>query len=117
MIARVLSACLLIAGHQSANAFVSPQAIGQRTLVTSNNNNPHPHLLPVNSQFTTVPQHSKTSLNLAGFEEAWSSYLTALEADPLLVKSITAGVILGAADLSGQAIQQAIASNDDDDNA
>lgn len=50
----------------------------------------------------------KTSLRTAGFEEAWSSYLTALEADPLLVKSVTAGVILGAADLSGQAIQQAI---------
>lgn len=44
-----------------------------------------------------------------GAEEAWSSYLTALEADPLLVKSITAGVILGAADLSGQAIQSATA--------
>ena len=39
--------------------------------------------------------------------ELWTSYLDALEANPLLVKSITAGVILGAADLSGQAIQQA----------
>lgn len=39
--------------------------------------------------------------------ELWNSYLDALEANPLLVKSITAGVILGAADLSGQAIQQA----------
>ena len=46
--------------------------------------------------------------NLAGFEDLWSSYLSALETDPLLVKSITAGVILGAADLSGQAIQQSL---------
>ncbi|KAL3815718.1 hypothetical protein ACHAXA_004920 [Cyclostephanos tholiformis] len=63
-----------------------------------------------------------------GFEDAWSSYLSALEADPLLVKSVTAGVILGAADLSGQAIQRATASatasaeedydhDDDDDDA
>jgi peroxisomal membrane protein 2 len=41
-------------------------------------------------------------------EDVLSSYLTALESDPLLVKSITAGVILGAADLSGQAIQQSL---------
>ena len=52
----------------------------------------------------------RSSLHLAGFEGAWSSYLSALETDPLLVKSVTAGVILGAADLSGQAIQQALAA-------
>ncbi len=62
-----------------------------------------------------MQQQSKTSLNVGGLEEVWASYLSALEADPLLVKSITAGVILGAADLSGQAIQQAIA-NDSEDN-
>jgi len=50
---------------------------------------------------------------IAGFEDAWSSYLTALESDPLLVKSITAGIILGAADLSGQAIQSTLAANDE----
>jgi peroxisomal membrane protein 2 len=57
---------------------------------------------------TTVTTTS--SLHLAGglLEDVWSSYLTALESDPLLVKSITAGVILGAADLSGQAIQQSL---------
>lgn len=37
----------------------------------------------------------------------------ALESDPLLTKSVTAGVILGAADLSGQAIQQAISADGD----
>ena len=50
---------------------------------------------------------------IAGIEDAWSSYLSALESDPLLVKSITAGIILGAADLSGQAIQSTLAANDE----
>lgn len=36
---------------------------------------------------------------------AWTSYNTALEEQPLLTKSVTAGVILGAADLAGQAIE------------
>lgn len=44
--------------------------------------------------------------------ELWNSYLDALESNPLLVKSITAGVILGAADLSGQAIQQATSAKE-----
>lgn len=55
-----------------------------------------------------------TNLHLTGLEDVWSSYLSALESDPLLVKSITAGVILGAADLSGQAIQQSLSSAKDD---
>jgi hypothetical protein len=44
-------------------------------------------------------------LNLGGVSEAWGAYNIALEANPLVVKSITAGVILGAADLTGQAFQ------------
>jgi peroxisomal membrane protein 2 len=44
-------------------------------------------------------------LSLGGVSEAWSAYNTALEADPLVVKSITAGIILGAADLTGQALE------------
>jgi Mpv17 / PMP22 family. len=36
---------------------------------------------------------------------AWTSYNIALEEQPLLTKSVTAGVILGAADLAGQAIE------------
>ena len=39
--------------------------------------------------------------------EAWDSYNAALVASPLVVKSVTASVILGAADLSGQAIESA----------
>lgn len=37
--------------------------------------------------------------------EAWTSYNQALETDPLLTKSVTAGVILGAADFAGQALE------------
>jgi len=36
---------------------------------------------------------------------AWAGYNEALDTDPLLVKSVTAGVILGAADFTGQAIE------------
>ena len=52
---------------------------------------------------------------------AWASYNEALEANPLLVKSVTASVILGAADFTGQAIQRsrkdpdaALADDDED---
>lgn len=41
-----------------------------------------------------------------GPTEAWDAYNTALEADPLIVKSITASVILGAADLAGQTLEK-----------
>lgn len=44
-------------------------------------------------------------LNL-GLGEAWSAYNEALQANPLIVKSVTAGVILGAADLAGQAVEK-----------
>lgn len=50
------------------------------------------------------------------FSGAWASYNEALDANPLLVKSITAGVILGAADLTGQALE-GIQRDDDIDKA
>mmetsp|Transcript_6275 Transcript_6275/g.7950 ORF Transcript_6275/g.7950 Transcript_6275/m.7950 type:complete len:254 (+) Transcript_6275:68-829(+) len=37
---------------------------------------------------------------------AWSAYNVALEENPLITKSITAGVILGAADFAGQAFER-----------
>mmetsp|Transcript_24765 Transcript_24765/g.36698 ORF Transcript_24765/g.36698 Transcript_24765/m.36698 type:complete len:259 (-) Transcript_24765:107-883(-) len=53
---------------------------------------------------------TRTALNVdAGITDtlvnAWTSYNVALEQDPLLTKSITAGVILGAADLAGQTLE------------
>lgn len=88
----------------SASSFTPPYQHNQRISLREN-----PHIVAGANLF--LPR-SKTNLNVAGVEEAWSSYLTALEADPLLVKSITAGIILGAADLSGQAIQRAISTDD-----
>eukprot|EP00547_Thalassionema_nitzschioides_P003160 CAMPEP_0194213316 /NCGR_PEP_ID=MMETSP0156-20130528/13775_1 /TAXON_ID=33649 /ORGANISM="Thalassionema nitzschioides, Strain L26-B" /LENGTH=182 /DNA_ID=CAMNT_0038941309 /DNA_START=103 /DNA_END=648 /DNA_ORIENTATION=- len=38
---------------------------------------------------------------------AWESYNQALDASPLLVKSVTAGAILGAADFTGQKLEAA----------
>ncbi|KAL7469697.1 hypothetical protein ACHAXS_009953 [Conticribra weissflogii] len=55
---------------------------------------------------------STSKLHITGVEAAWDSYLSVLEANPLAVKSVTAGVILGAADLSGQAIQQLMKKSD-----
>ena len=49
--------------------------------------------------------------------EAWDSYNAALAASPLAVKSVTASVILGAADLSGQAIESARADDDKGDDS
>jgi hypothetical protein len=46
-----------------------------------------------------------TRLALGGVGEAWDAYNAALEANPLIVKSVTAGIILGAADFAGQAIE------------
>jgi len=45
---------------------------------------------------------------------AWTAYNVALETDPLLTKSVTAGVILGAADLAGQALENRMAELDKD---
>ena len=110
MTSRLFATALLLLGSQSANAFVSPQPVSQRTSVTNPQLPEFTHTAVVSS-----PRTKQTSLELApGFEEAWSSYLSALEADPLLVKSITAGVILGAADLSGQAIQKATSESEND---
>ena len=55
-----------------------------------------------------TPYVSSTALNFAvpdGAQEAWTAYNDALQTNPLLVKSLTAGVILGAADLAGQALE------------
>ena len=76
-------------------------------------------LLATSSAFTvpsavaTKSRTSRAQSNLrmvdAGIADtisgAWASYNEALDANPLLVKSVTAGVILGAADLTGQALE------------
>jgi len=47
------------------------------------------------------------------FVNAWASYNVALEEQPLITKSITAGIILGAADLAGQALERSLKNNDE----
>ena len=118
MMARSLTTSLLFLGlvpYRFSSAFTSPQHTlvqGKSTnaLLKSPTRTVFSSLSVEESSSSSPSRLSKTSLYLAGFEEAWSSYLSALESDPLLVKSVTAGVILGAADLSGQAIQPALAA-------
>lgn len=50
------------------------------------------------------------SLHLSPME-AWEGYNNALNSDPLLTKSITAGILLGAADLSGQVFENSTNDN------
>jgi peroxisomal membrane protein 2 len=54
---------------------------------------------------SSVPRKSSISELALSPVEAWTAYNEALEASPLLVKSATAGVILGMADLAGQALE------------
>lgn len=51
------------------------------------------------------PSSSLKAIDANILTEAWNSYNVALETDPLITKSITAGVILGAADVAGQALE------------
>ena len=46
------------------------------------------------------------AMDTSSITEAWNTYNLALETDPLVTKSLTAGLILGAADLSGQALER-----------
>lgn len=75
-----------------------------------------PQTFIVKSQSSTSPLSTTTSLPVLPetLTEAWSSYNLALETAPILTKSITAGVILGAADLAGQAIQNKDSETDVD---
>jgi peroxisomal membrane protein 2 len=69
---------------------------------------------PRQSSVTKTTTAQTSSLNVAGAQEAWTAYNDALQADPLLVKSVTAGVILGAADIAGQAVQNKLRDEDAD---
>lgn len=65
---------------------------------------------------TTTKSSSRSRLRVSPVVEAWDTYNAALSANPLVVKSVTAGVILGAADLAGQAIETARQEDDNDSN-
>lgn len=58
---------------------------------------------------------SLTAIVGTGLEDAWGAYNDALQANPLFVKSVTASIILGAADLAGQALESAMKEGDNED--
>eukprot|EP00565_Helicotheca_tamesis_P005079 CAMPEP_0185727324 /NCGR_PEP_ID=MMETSP1171-20130828/3040_1 /TAXON_ID=374046 /ORGANISM="Helicotheca tamensis, Strain CCMP826" /LENGTH=210 /DNA_ID=CAMNT_0028395859 /DNA_START=54 /DNA_END=683 /DNA_ORIENTATION=- len=106
-ISRCLTAVLLSTNALSINGFNSfvPQ-----------NNVGFANIKRVDAQSRTVYGHHDKSSQLAmvadagiadSLSAAWASYNVALEQNPLLVKSVTAGAILGAADFAGQAIERA----------
>ena len=90
-----LATSLFLLFTSSCNAFTSPSSlktIKKSAFVASPpSRSSHVKPLPaVDANFLT---------------EAWSSYNVALDTNPLITKSITAGVILGAADFAGQALE------------
>ena len=115
--ARSLVRCCLYfvgLGGLRVSAFRSSSPSSCQQLVVSTRHGRVSSLLKPHETQRRSPSTATTSLRSTGLEDVWSSYLSALESDPLLVKSITAGVILGAADLSGKAIQQSLVSAKDD---
>jgi len=57
---------------------------------------------------------TKLLMDTTPLTEAWTAYNNALVQDPLITKSVTASVILGAADLTGQILENSKKSDDDD---
>jgi len=97
---------LLLGGASKVDSFNSPQQLRERTAALGR------------QQLISQPIRARTTrttrLQFSGLEDVWSSYLSALEADPLFVKACTAGVVLGAADLTGQSVQQALGDGEDE---
>ncbi|GKY98517.1 hypothetical protein MPSEU_000808800 [Mayamaea pseudoterrestris] len=62
-------------------------------------------------------QQARRAASALGFSpvEAWDAYNDALQTSPLVVKSVTACVLLGAADLTGQVLEQKLQGNTDDE--
>jgi len=53
-------------------------------------------------------------LSMLDPSSVWDSYIAALESSPLLTKSVTACIILGAADYTGQLIEQKLQSSSEE---
>jgi hypothetical protein len=63
---------------------------------------------------TTTRRRRNTALSAVDPLQAWEAYNDALATNPLVVKSVTAGIILGAADLAGQAIEDTQREGDEE---
>lgn len=90
----------------SANAFVPPQPSFSGTSTYKRQNDP---LAMMDASLMADPLAiMESSLTIAdgALSSAWSSYNDALDSSPLTTKSITAGIILGAADATGQFVER-----------
>jgi peroxisomal membrane protein 2 len=85
---KALKILLAVFSFTSSRAFVFPRTESR----------PQPSQSPTTTS-------GRLTLGL-GPAEAWQAYGTALESDPLIVKSITAAFLLGAGDLSGQLVEK-----------
>lgn len=57
---------------------------------------------------------TKLNMDTTAITEAWDAYNNALVQDPLITKSVTASVILGAADFTGQILENSNKKHQDD---
>lgn len=105
------------------DGFVVPPSRQQQSICSSSSSSSTSSIIVGKHQRGTHSQIRSTIFVAPpdAIQQAWVSYNEALEAQPLLVKSLTAGVLLGAADLAGQAVEQitasAAADNDEETNA
>ena len=105
------SLLILAAAPSSVNGFTSHVRQHQKALrpALSKSVGSITGRLPTRS--TTNTSTTRTALNVCAgvidtLVNAWSSYNVALVQNPLLTKSLTAGIILGAADLAGQKLEK-----------
>lgn len=97
-----LPALCLLQCISSVGAFVVPQSSTFQSTSTLRQWNEKTNVSP--SRIHMDPSGGVDVVE--SVSNAWSAYNIALEEDPLVTKSITAGVILGAADFVGQAFER-----------
>mmetsp|Transcript_1734 Transcript_1734/g.2492 ORF Transcript_1734/g.2492 Transcript_1734/m.2492 type:complete len:267 (-) Transcript_1734:237-1037(-) len=106
LLALLLPAVLLVVlssfkGSCGVDAFVVPQSNTFQTASAVKHWNKKPQI----SSSRIYMDPGGVDL-VESMSSVWSSYNLALEQDPLVTKSVTAGVILGAADFVGQALER-----------
>ena len=97
-----LSALLTLGLSSVARGFISPSGFG--------------HALGGARQSSSKPavlqRRAATPLALGGAESFWGDYLNLLDTAPLVTKSITAGVIIGAGDSAAQLVENSKAAGE-----